>query len=542
MADNVSSPRTSSWPGPGSLAISLIAPSGATVFALQGGSTGRAENLDREAGIRRAFAGETVVSTEHADECVLETYYAPVRDASGAVQQVVRVTIDITARSHWEEALRESEEKYRSSFEALQDVFYQTDSAGTIVLMSPSCLPHTGYTEQELLGTPVAQVFADMAELRQLLLMLRESDQVQDFEAHMVHKSGSEAIVSVNATVLRDADGRVRGFQGTLRDISDRKLVEAERDRIFTASVDMLAVADSRGRFLRVNPAWRATLGYEAAELVGQSLWHFIAREDRAEGILLVRRASAGEPIRDIRLRFVNKGGVYRWLSWNFADGVESGFTYCVVRDVTDLVAAQAAIEEALAAAHATSRMLEQQTLEMGRLRAEAEHQANHDVLTGAKNRRAWFADGVRLRPSAIAIFDIDRFKEINDAHGHPAGDEVLRTVAHAINAALPNVASFGRLGGEEFGAIWETPLAPAVADAERAIRAVEMLKVTLPGGRVIEVTVSAGLAAWRPARLSREAALAMAYDEADRALYVAKSAGRNRISLSPLTRIADAA
>ncbi len=173
---------------------------------------------------------------------------------------------------------------------------------------------------------------------------------------------------------------------------------------------------------------------------------------------------------------------------------------------------------------------LKRSTLALESARREAVYLAEHDVLTGAKNRRAWFADGVRIRPTAVAVLDIDRFKLINDAHGHPAGDQVLINVTHAIQQALPRVASFGRLGGEEFGLIWETPVEDAMRDIALAIRVVEGLSTQLPRGEKLVVTVSAGLAAWPGEGASREEALATAYERADRALYEAKASGRNRL------------
>jgi diguanylate cyclase (GGDEF)-like protein len=128
--------------------------------------------------------------------------------------------------------------------------------------------------------------------------------------------------------------------------------------------------------------------------------------------------------------------------------------------------------------------------------------------------------------PCSIALIDLDWFKRINDAFGHPTGDEVLRTFAITVFANIRTIDRFGRYGGEEFLLVLpDTP-------AEEAARILERLRTIIadldwsafsPG---LRVTISAGIATLRPDE-TPDSFLA----RADSALYAAKAGGRNRIS-----------
>ena len=168
---------------------------------------------------------------------------------------------------------------------------------------------------------------------------------------------------------------------------------------------------------------------------------------------------------------------------------------------------------------------------------------ARTDHLTGALSRGALYTQAQRdlqlarrqRTHTAAFIVDIDRFKTINDSHGHAAGDAVLRHVAQHGQSVLRCTDLFGRYGGDEFVAILpETDLVTAAAIAERLRQAVGE---PLPGAPALpcglhDVTVSIGVAAVAPGGECVDDLIA----QADQALYTAKHAGRNR------TRIADQA
>ena len=168
------------------------------------------------------------------------------------------------------------------------------------------------------------------------------------------------------------------------------------------------------------------------------------------------------------------------------------------------------------------------------RLFGQALEAANRDSLTGLLSRRYIWARGqlelerARRFGHAVAVLmvDVDRFKQVNDVHGHPAGDEVLREIAARCAASIREVDLAGRYGGEEFLLILpETGLAEAKEAAERLRSRISGAPVATQRGKVA-VTVSVGAASAENGASTLEALL----EAADHALYTAKSTGRNRV------------
>jgi diguanylate cyclase (GGDEF)-like protein len=178
----------------------------------------------------------------------------------------------------------------------------------------------------------------------------------------------------------------------------------------------------------------------------------------------------------------------------------------------------------------------------MSKERAELEQRkaALTDSLTGVANRRAFFDRGGPLldwsladrRPAALLLFDLDRFKEVNDTAGHQAGDQVLQAFCDLVAASIRPGDLFGRLGGEEFACLLaNASMAQALHTAERLRR--EFAATRLPGLDV-NATVSVGVAMASEAGRNLPALLAIA----DRALYRAKADGRNRVASAPLVLV----
>ncbi|MDH5588671.1 MAG: diguanylate cyclase, partial [Gemmatimonadota bacterium] len=166
--------------------------------------------------------------------------------------------------------------------------------------------------------------------------------------------------------------------------------------------------------------------------------------------------------------------------------------------------------------------------------RAEVEDMAFTDLLTRLPNRRharlfleSEFAAAQRGRALSVVLFDLDRFKAYNDDHGHQAGDQALKAFAEILDEVTRRMDLSGRFGGEEFVSILTgTDADGAVVFADRVRQTLEAL--TLPSGT--HLTVSAGVASYRPTMVSPDEFLAAA----DHALYEAKREGRNRVSRFP--------
>ncbi|AYC99480.1 GGDEF domain-containing protein [Neorhizobium sp. NCHU2750] len=174
--------------------------------------------------------------------------------------------------------------------------------------------------------------------------------------------------------------------------------------------------------------------------------------------------------------------------------------------------------------------------LHQWRMAALHRHEAMTDSLTGLLNRRALFDryGGRSFNVStAVIVFDLDRFKAINDRYGHSAGDEVLRIFAQDLLAELIPSASVARLGGEEFALVVGEVMPGRAERIANDIRRRFAARDIVVGGHVLRCTVSAGAAVGLPEGQPFETVLNLA----DAALYEAKNAGRDRVELAPYLR-----
>ncbi|HEX6995224.1 MAG TPA: GGDEF domain-containing protein [Gammaproteobacteria bacterium] len=190
------------------------------------------------------------------------------------------------------------------------------------------------------------------------------------------------------------------------------------------------------------------------------------------------------------------------------------------------LAAIQVTLVVTMAFAASFSVLNERQQQELLRL-------ATRDPLTGVGNRRAFMSRLAHVMaafqrnrvPSSLVMLDVDHFKRINDAHGHAAGDEVLKTIARRIESRIRVTDGLYRIGGEEFVVVIEghgiETAAHIAEELRERIEAVDLV----PG---ISVTVSVGAAEIRE-RESHEAWLR----RADEAMYAAKRSGRNRVTVA---------
>jgi diguanylate cyclase (GGDEF)-like protein len=186
---------------------------------------------------------------------------------------------------------------------------------------------------------------------------------------------------------------------------------------------------------------------------------------------------------------------------------------------------------------HARSRMLEtlvhERTASLAAANTELAQLARTDTLTRLPNRRAFLeaADAERQRmqrsgcPLTIVLGDIDRFKRINDTHGHDAGDAVLRAVASLLRESIRAQDTVARWGGEEvIFLLPETDAEAARIAVEKWRRAVEAVEVPV-NEAVLRVTMTFGISRFHPGE-----AIEQCINRADAALYAGKNAGRNQV------------
>ncbi|MBX5044136.1 GGDEF domain-containing protein [Rhizobium lentis] len=158
--------------------------------------------------------------------------------------------------------------------------------------------------------------------------------------------------------------------------------------------------------------------------------------------------------------------------------------------------------------------------------RAEFEKLSRTDTLSGLLNRRAFTEALDKAEDNAsLVIFDVDRFKAINDRFGHACGDAVITAVSSILTSAFDEMCVVARLGGEEFGVIVGGELLESRMERIEGVRTRIASGVIAADGHDIRITVSGGVADLVAGRSKQ-----MVYASADRALYLAKALGRNRV------------
>jgi diguanylate cyclase (GGDEF)-like protein/PAS domain S-box-containing protein len=289
------------------------------------------------------------------------------------------------------------------------------------------------------------------------------------------------------------------GFLSHLRIREERRAA-----RWFAMSNDMLAEANFRGYFTKVNDGWTETLGYSEAEMLQRPYSDLIHPDDLdSTAAVAAGLAEGNASVIRFENRYRAKDDSWHWLSWSCRSDDER--IYAVARDVTQ------------------SKSLQE---ERERLLARVAAMARTDELTGLPNRRAWNDELLREMARAkrqglglsVAMVDLDNFKAFNDEHGHPAGDQLLRDAAVDWRLAIRVSDFVARVGGEEFAVM--LPGCPPV-DAATII---DRLRSATP----TDQTCSAGVADW-DGEEDPDALMA----RADAALYEAKRSGRNKTAVA---------
>ena len=153
------------------------------------------------------------------------------------------MVMDITSRKKAEQELKASEEKYRTIFENIVDVYYETTLEGEIVEVSPSIYNFGGYTREELIGKSMLSFYADEAQRAEVILAIAQTGSINDFEIELRGKDDRILSCSITSKLERDEEGRPTKIVGTMRDISSRKfahdLMNAERQNLELIATDV---------------------------------------------------------------------------------------------------------------------------------------------------------------------------------------------------------------------------------------------------------------------------------------------------------------
>lgn len=403
-------------------------------------------------------------------------------------------------RSTWEAAV-----------EAIPVSIYVRDRAGRFVRVNARSAAFIGRDPADLIGktlhdvVPAEQADSLVAGDKEVL----DSGEEFVIESPILRADGSNAMVLTVKCPLLDESGNVVGTVAYGRDVSELWEVrealreQVEINRSYQTAVESLPdpiyAKDVRGNRIVENHPCKALVDLIADLDVDRR--HRLATElQRIEAEAI----SGGSPVIE-ELLLPTADHSFRYHS----------ATAAPIRDGGRIVGVTVALRDIQA-----MKTVERQ------LRSEADL----DPLTGMRNRRSTLRamEGIATQSADLALimFDLDRFKQINDLHGHSVGDQVLVAVAEAVERTLRPTDVLGRWGGEEFMVATAASANVAARIASRVHHIVSTVAIELVTGAPVTVSASVGWAIQEPGEL-----IDQLIDRADAALYRAKHAGRDRVS-----------
>jgi PAS domain S-box-containing protein len=327
------------------------------------------------------------------------TSWHPLRGAEGAIVGVNVVAEEITERKRAEAALAASEARFRALVRASSSLVWTTAADGQIVDM-PEWRALTGQSIDEVRGWGWLHALHsdDRGRTQVVWQAAVDARSIYETEYRIRRWDGQYVWHQARGVAVFEVDGSIREWVGICVDIEDRKRaaqqqIEAEtalrdlnesleqrvemeareRARIWNVSQDLLVVADSQGKYLSVNPAWTATLGWSEAELVGNTSEWLLHPDDREKTRAELARLAEGRRTLQFENRLRHKTGTFCRLSWMAVP--DRGLIYAVARDVTALKDAEAALQRSQRELARTSR----QTT-MGAMTASIAHEINQPL------------------------------------------------------------------------------------------------------------------------------------------------------------------
>jgi diguanylate cyclase (GGDEF)-like protein/PAS domain S-box-containing protein len=353
---------------------------------------------------------------------------------------------DISERHAATQALRASEALFRNLVETSSELIWSVDASGRWTYLNPAAVRRIyGRAPEEMLGLEFREVLAPEVRERDLAVFQRilAGESVFDYETRHLRGDGTPVDLSFNAIALRDAGGAIVGATGTAHDITREKQAMAaqhetvEKLRLAVELADLIYWEWDRA-------SDRLHWGGRPLEPPGEGEGRFTRWADYRELVhpddrerYLATVASAWEQAGPCsnEYRVIGRDGQSHWIS-------SRGKT---LRD----------------AAGRATRMIgvSQDITERKRQEEEARFLAHHDTLTGLPNRRlledrlrqALFGAQRRGEKVAVMMIDLDRFKQVNDALGHRAGDRVLAEAARRVAGCVRRADTLARHGGDEF-------------------------------------------------------------------------------------------
>jgi diguanylate cyclase (GGDEF)-like protein/PAS domain S-box-containing protein len=447
------------------------------------------------------------------------TTKVPLHESTGQVKSVATISVDITDRKHAEEALRESEERFRAIVDNSPSAILLKGMGGRFLIANKQWHNWFNPDNKDIFGKTVFEFFPKKhaEEVAALDRAVVKSGRPIAREMETPFSDGSVRTTILHKFPIFGPDGSPIAIGGLNTDITDRKRAEealraSERRyrALYEDNPSMYFTVNAEGKVLSVNPFGASQLGYTCEELMGKSFVDLTYLDDQAK-VEQMLRESIARPGRLQRreVRKLRKDGALLWAretarASEGADGQKVVLIVC--EDSTD--------------AHELSEKLS--------------YQASHDALTGLVNRREFEHRLMRVLQSAqdaktmhaLCYFDLDQFKVINDICGHIAGDELLKQLSQILDAKVRKRDTLARLGGDEFGLLMEHCSLRQAGRVARTLQRVIREFRFVWDNRVFNIGASIGLVPIGSTSESVTSVLSMA----DAACYAAKDAGRNRI------------
>jgi diguanylate cyclase (GGDEF)-like protein/PAS domain S-box-containing protein len=432
----------------------------------------------------------------------------PVWNAAGQLCSYFFSLQDITQQKSVEAALQQSEEKYRSIFNAASDALFVENYSGKIIDANAAACHMLQYTKNELCQLHITDLVKQPLAFNQVLCQSKEQ-LMAPIEQQYWCKNGK--IICCELQVQHFIIGGQQLFVIAARDVTLRKQAEERlrlAETVFDNTIDGILVTDLVGTVLSVNPAFTAMTGYAAEEVINKNC-RFLKSEIHDANFFIEmwnRVAATGQWQGEIWNRRKNGEKFSAWLNVK-AVADEAGIINKYVGVLSDIIARDHYV-------------------------AQIRHQAFHDALTGLPNRALYYDRLEHLlacaqRSSqifAVLFLDLDGFKAVNDNFGHDTGDQLLRAVAERLKASVRSSDTLARMGGDEFTLLLPQLKRPqdALSAAQKIISACEApYKLN---NRAFYVTTSIGIALYP---FNGEDAKTL-LKQADSAMYSAKQAGKN--------------
>jgi PAS domain S-box-containing protein len=276
---------------------------------------------DRDSRLRGFEAGADDFVSKPVDDIEL---LARVRTTT-QLNRFRRLLLEQTRRQQAEEALRESEARYRGLFEGMPVGLYRTTPEGRILNANPALVDMLGYPDREsLLAVNVVDTFLSPGERQQWLALMEQNGLVRDFETQMRRRDGTVIWVKDTARAIRDSQGRTRYCEGSLEEITERKQAEEalRRERDFAESLietaqTIVLMLDPQGRIVRFNPYMEEISGYHLEEVQSKDWFTtFLPERDRGRIRELFLRAVSDIQTRGNVNPIVTKDGRERKIAW----------------------------------------------------------------------------------------------------------------------------------------------------------------------------------------------------------------------------------